>query len=138
MVPSTRSACCQTNTRYLLRGTIVNRTYGIDKNLPGINLTIFTNNIWSYQLWSPVIVPGTKTCVTCRTYRAVRARTCIHIGYLVYVARELQCWDRAETLTSVSGRVRTTSPCKVVYIYCSSVSSSEKDKNKIKTFVREI
>ena len=39
----------------LLRGAIVNRTYGIHKNLPGIHLPIFTNNIWSYLLWSPVI-----------------------------------------------------------------------------------
>ena len=32
----------------LSRGIIVNRTYGIHKNLPGTYLTIFTNNIWSY------------------------------------------------------------------------------------------
>ena len=32
----------------LLRGTIVDRTYGIHKNLPGIYFTIFTNNIWAY------------------------------------------------------------------------------------------
>ena len=32
----------------LLRGAIVNGTYGIHKNLPGIYLTIFTNNFWSY------------------------------------------------------------------------------------------
>ena len=25
--------------------------------IPGIYLTIFTDNTWSYQLWSPVIVP---------------------------------------------------------------------------------
>ena len=37
------------------RGNIVNRTYGIHKNLPGIYLPIFTNNIWCYLLWSPVI-----------------------------------------------------------------------------------
>ena len=40
----------------LLRGTIVNGTYGMHKNLPGMYLTMFTNNIWSYLLWSPVIV----------------------------------------------------------------------------------
>ena len=42
------------------RGTIVNRTYGTHKNLPGTYLPIFTNSIWSYLLWSPVIVyiPG--------------------------------------------------------------------------------
>ena len=39
----------------LLRGTIVNRTYGTHKNLPGICFAIFTNTIWSYLLWSPVI-----------------------------------------------------------------------------------
>ena len=32
----------------LLRGTIVSRTYGTHKKLPGIYLTIFTNNFWSY------------------------------------------------------------------------------------------
>ena len=42
--------------RLLLRGTIVNRTKGTDKNLPGIYLTIFTNNIWSCQLWTPVVL----------------------------------------------------------------------------------
>ena len=34
--------------RRVLRGTIVNRTYGIHINLPGTYLTIFTNNIWSF------------------------------------------------------------------------------------------
>ena len=33
---------------HLSRGAIVNRTNGTHKNLPGIHLTIFTNNIWSY------------------------------------------------------------------------------------------
>ena len=32
----------------VLRGTIVNGTYGLHKNLPGIYLTIFANNSWSY------------------------------------------------------------------------------------------
>ena len=32
----------------LSRGTIVNRTYGTLKNLPGIYLPMFTNNSWSY------------------------------------------------------------------------------------------
>ena len=39
----------------LLRGTIVNRTYGIHKK--PVYLPIFTNNIWSYLLWSPVVAP---------------------------------------------------------------------------------
>ena len=39
----------------LLRGTILNRTYGTHKNLPGIHFAIFTNHILSYLLWSPVI-----------------------------------------------------------------------------------
>ena len=39
----------------LLRGTIVSRTYGTHKNLPGIYLPFFTNNIWPYSLWSSVI-----------------------------------------------------------------------------------
>ena len=38
---------------FLIRGTIVNRTYGTHKNR--ICSTIFTNNIWSCQLWPPVI-----------------------------------------------------------------------------------
>ena len=39
----------------LSRGTIVNRTYGTHKKLPGIYSAIFTNNIRPYLLWSPVI-----------------------------------------------------------------------------------
>ena len=39
--------------RYL-RGAIVNRTYRTNKHLPGIYLPIFTNNIRSCLLWSPV------------------------------------------------------------------------------------
>ena len=38
----------------LLRGTIVNRTYGTDKK--PIYFPILTNNIWSYLLCSPVIL----------------------------------------------------------------------------------
>ena len=40
----------------VLRETIVYRTYGLHKKLPGIYLQFFTNNIWSYLLRSPVIV----------------------------------------------------------------------------------
>ena len=49
----------------LLRGTIVNRTYGTHKNQ---YFPILTNNIWSYLLWSPVIIyryvesGGISTC----------------------------------------------------------------------------
>ena len=39
----------------LLRGTIVNRTYGTYKNL--YIYLFLTNNIWFYLLWSPVITP---------------------------------------------------------------------------------
>ena len=39
----------------LLPGTIVNRTYGAHKNLPGIYLHMFTNTSWYYVLWSPVM-----------------------------------------------------------------------------------
>ena len=39
-----------------ITGIIVNRTYVVHKNLPGIYLPIFTHNIWSYLLWTPVIV----------------------------------------------------------------------------------
>ena len=42
-------------TSRLLRGGIVNRTYGTHKNLPGIYLPTFTHNIWPHSLWSPVI-----------------------------------------------------------------------------------
>ena len=46
-------ACCYAGI--LLRGGIVNGTYGMHKNLPGMYLTIFINNIGSHYLWSPVI-----------------------------------------------------------------------------------
>ena len=39
----------------VLRGTILNTTYDTHKKLPGIYLAIFTNNIWFYLLWSPVV-----------------------------------------------------------------------------------
>ena len=55
-------------SRYYYGGAIVNswylvpgRTYGIHKNLPGIYLLFFTNNIRSYLLWSTVIVFMTLT-----------------------------------------------------------------------------
>ena len=35
----------------ILRGTTVNRTYDTHKNLPGIYVPIFTDNIWSYLIW---------------------------------------------------------------------------------------
>ena len=37
----------------MVPGTIVNRTYGSHENL---YIPIFTNHIWFYLLWSPVIV----------------------------------------------------------------------------------
>ena len=37
----------QADVFVLLRGTILNGTYGTHKKLPGIYLAIFTNNIWS-------------------------------------------------------------------------------------------
>ena len=39
----------------VLRGTIVNSTYGTNKKLH-IYLNQITNNIWSYLLWSRVVV----------------------------------------------------------------------------------
>ena len=48
------------NTVY--RGTVLNGAYGTHKDLPGIYFAIFTNNIWSYLIWSPVIKPN----VVCR------------------------------------------------------------------------
>ena len=40
----------------LLRGTIVNRTYGTPKNLYEVYFLTFARNIWSYLLWPPVIL----------------------------------------------------------------------------------
>ena len=51
----------------LLRGTILNRTYGAYKNLPGMYFAIFTYNVWFYLLWSPRnrgCWRGTRTCGT--------------------------------------------------------------------------
>ena len=44
---------CLPSVLALLRGTIVNRTYGTQKP---IHSPIFSTNIWSYLLWPPVIV----------------------------------------------------------------------------------
>ena len=46
----------------LLRGTIVNRTYGKNKNLNECKniIHIFTNNILFYILWSPAIIAPRK------------------------------------------------------------------------------
>ena len=44
----------------LSRGNILNITYDPYKNLPGIYFAIFTHNIWSYLLWSPVIAQHTN------------------------------------------------------------------------------
>ena len=53
-------------SRLLLRGTILNRTFGTDKSLlRSILFAIFTNNIWPYLLWRPVIL-------------IVRSRFCAH------------------------------------------------------------
>ena len=38
---------------YILRGTIVNKTYGIHKNLPGIYLTIFLTIFGSISYGPP-------------------------------------------------------------------------------------
>ena len=40
----------------ILRRTIVVRTYGALENYQVCIFAIFTNNIWSYQHWSPAIV----------------------------------------------------------------------------------
>ena len=44
----------------LLRGTILNRTYGTHKNLPGMYFANLNNKIWSYLLWFPAIVWGSN------------------------------------------------------------------------------
>ena len=46
------------NTKKLLRGTIVNRTYGTHKNLPGTYFPVLANNILSYLL--PGMVPRNR------------------------------------------------------------------------------
>ena len=55
----------------LLRGTMVNRTYGTRKNLPGYRyiFTVFTNNISSYLLWSPAntLLRAWRSAVACHT-----------------------------------------------------------------------
>ena len=43
-----------TSSRPLLRGTILNGTYGTDKNLPGTWYIFCSNNIWSYQVFTMV------------------------------------------------------------------------------------
>ena len=54
------SLCC--NLQFS-GGTIVNRTVCTHKNLPGTDFPVFTNNIWSYLPWSPVIVsPPRRDC----------------------------------------------------------------------------
>ena len=40
----------------ILRRTILNRTYGPHKKLPGMYFYIFTGDIWSSLLWPPVTV----------------------------------------------------------------------------------
>ena len=59
----------------LLRGGIVNRTYDMYKNLPGVHFPTCTainnSNIWYYLLWSPVIL----LCRSCTTsYSGRRGR----------------------------------------------------------------
>ena len=66
----TRKICTMIykKTIIILRGTIVNRTYGTNKNLYMSLFLLLNNNIfWSYLLWSPVIVArvsclGSKLC----------------------------------------------------------------------------
>ena len=55
--PSTSSTTSvRADSQILIRGTIVNRTYGHTKTyLVRIYLPFFTHNIWSYSLWAPVI-----------------------------------------------------------------------------------
>ena len=76
----------------LLRGTVVNRTYGTHKNLPGMYLPIFTNNIRSYLLWSPVIVvaPDTEAFVVVPEMLAVATVAYqAHHEHYIYVKHRL-------------------------------------------------
>ena len=63
----------------LLRGAIVNRTYGIHKNLY-IQPFLLTDNIWSYLLWSPVIVyiPA-SVCILHKEWRILHRERCCDV-----------------------------------------------------------
>ena len=59
MLKTNSSQSIQEKKHVLLYGgpyQIPRRTCVIHKNLPGIYLSIFTNNIWSFLLWPPVIL----------------------------------------------------------------------------------
>ena len=79
---------------YLLRGTIVNRTYGAHKALPGIYLSIFTNNIWSYLLWSPVIVVSSLRLAPAATKSGWSARS---------QARARVAWEQFSRISTYTG-----------------------------------
>ena len=51
----------QRTTVELLRGAILNTTYGTHKKPK--YFAIFTNNIWSYLLWTPVVLNATISAV---------------------------------------------------------------------------
>ena len=53
---------------YLLRGTILNRTLGYAQK--PVYCAIFTNNIWSCLLWSPVIITVSKYLIPVYSDRA--------------------------------------------------------------------
>ena len=65
------------------RGAIRNRTYGGHKNLPGIHFTIFTNNTWSYLLWSPPIGNNTNKThgFTVNSYDTIPGKVLLRAGY---------------------------------------------------------
>ena len=93
MSPCPSTVVAQISTSILLRGTIVNRTSGIHKNLPGMYLPIFTDNIRSYLLWPPVIVvaqirshmagsPPPSPPRTVRALRFCRDKTAAHSPFV--------------------------------------------------------
>ena len=58
---------CYGGGTIVLRGTIVNGTYLWYTSKP-MYLTIFTDNIWSYLLWSPVIALKRSEAPRLRSY----------------------------------------------------------------------
>ena len=89
----------------LLWGTIVNRTYGTDKP---IYFLIFTNNIWSYLLWSPVIRRVRRSSYSvrspcCREQPAVKiVRGCV----LYYHPSVIVSYGNHTTVQKFTGRFK--------------------------------
>ena len=96
--------------KLLLRGTILNGTYGTDKNLPGIYSPIFTSNIWSYLLWSPVIAAALQqlTCLrlkkrpTPNIENSRPQKSCVFQPYAVHMYDTHKCQEMGLLFSSFS------------------------------------